>query len=67
MPDSRDRDTSVAPTKVSRTPEEAEALIRRLDADREAIMRGRVFTDAEDSVEVLRQMREERMAQLTGP
>ncbi len=65
MPDMWEQDTPAVPTKVARTPEEAEALIRRLDATREAIMRGRVFTDAEDSVEVLRRMREERMAQLT--
>lgn len=65
MPNAQQHNTTTATIKHTRTPEEAEALIRRLDADREAIMRGRDFADVEDSVEILRQMREERMARLT--
>lgn len=66
MPNAQEHHTTTATVKHARTPEEAEALIRRLDADREAIMRGRDFTDMEDSVEVLRQMREERTTRLTS-
>lgn len=66
MPNAQERDTTVATIKSGRTAEEADALIRRLDTDREAIMRGRAFTDMEDSVAVLRQMREERIARLTA-
>ena len=66
MPNAQERDTTVATIKYVRTAEEADALIRRLDTDREAIMRGRAFTDMEDSVAVLRQMREERIARLTA-
>lgn len=62
MPNAQEHHTTTATVKRARTPEEAEALIRRLDADREAIMRGRDFTDMEDSVKVIRQMREERIA-----
>lgn len=47
-----------------RNSEKIEILIEHLDRDREAIMRGRIF--AEDSVEIVRQMREERNARLMG-
>ncbi len=66
MPNAQEHDITAATMKPARTPEEAEALICRLDADREAIMRGRDFTEIEDSVEILRQMREERSARLTA-
>jgi len=62
MPNTQLRDTTVSPVRRARTRKEAEALICRLDADREAIMHGRTFTDRDYSVAVLRQMREERMA-----
>jgi len=66
MPNPQERDTTVATMKYGRTAEEADALIRRLDADREAIMRGRDFANIEDSVQLLRQMREERIVRLTA-
>ena len=49
------RETESEPT---RTREEAEALIRRLDATREAIMHGRTFKT--DITAALRQLHEER-------
>lgn len=52
---------TVAPASRLRR-DEADAILARLDRTREAIMRGRVFDD--DSLEVLRQVREERTAQL---
>ncbi len=66
MPNTQQRDTTVSPVRRARTHKEAEALICRLDADREAIMHGRTFTDRDYSAAVLRQMREERIAHLTA-
>ncbi len=66
MSKAREHSTTTVIVKRARTPEEAEALIRRLDADREAIMHGHDLTGMEDSVEILRQMREERLTRLTS-
>ncbi len=55
MPNPQEHDTTVATMKYGRTAEEADTLIRRLDTDREAIMRGRDFADIEDFVQLLRQ------------
>lgn len=47
-----------------RNSEKIEIPIEHLERDREAIIRGRIST--EDSVEIVRQMREERSARLMG-
>jgi len=55
MAEKKDRGEFSPPT---RTPEEAEALIRRLDATRDAIMKGRTFNT--DITAALKDLREER-------
>ncbi len=61
MAEKKDReDVSSLPT---RTREEAEALIRRLDATRDAIMKGRTFNT--DITAALKELREERSTLLS--
>ncbi len=60
MAEKKDRGDVSPPT---RTREEAEALIRRLDATRDAIMKGRTFDT--DITAALKELREERSTLLS--